>query len=333
MSFPKHFLWGTSVSAAQYEGAWNEGGKSPVLLDYATSGSPQKSYRTLHYLDENGNCQEKDFMITCHIPKGAKLVTFDDLHYTNHRAGDFYHRYKEDIALMKEMGFTTFNTSISWARIYPNGSEGGLNQEGVAFYRDVFTECRNAGIDPVITLYKYDEPIYFDLKYGGWSNRKMIDEFVLFATTCFKEYKDLVNKWITFNELNMLQASTINSVAGSDPSMNQERYEEVHNQMVAAARAVKKAHEINPDNQVGCVVCGVCIYPLTCDPLDIMEAYRSFQDEFCYCADTMIRGEYPSFSTRVWKEKNVHLRISEEDKKDLKEGCADFLAFSYYLSF
>ena len=201
MAIPDKFLWGGSISAAQCEGGWDEGGKSPVQVDFGDPGSTT-DIRWIHYLNADGTRGKmRQFD---HLPQGARYQLFDDISYTNHVGIDFYHRYKEDIALFAELGFTTFNTTISWARIYPHGVEGGVNQEGVEFYRNVFKECRKYGIDPVITLYKYDEPVYLEETYGDWTNREMIHQFVEFARVCFTEYKDLVDKWLTFNEINIL---------------------------------------------------------------------------------------------------------------------------------
>ena len=220
--FPKGFLWGGSISAAQVEGGWNEGGKSPVQIDYAGPdagiGLRPVCYRAAD--GSRGVMQQFD-----KLPEGASYELFDDIDYTNHEASDFYHHWKEDLDLFAEMGFTTFNTTVSWARIYPHGTEGGVNAEGVEFYRQVFAYARELGMDPVITLYKYDEPVYFELTYGDWTNRAMIDEFVAFATTCFKEYRGLVDKWLTFNEINVL--THFRNTA--------ENYVKLHNQMVAAA--------------------------------------------------------------------------------------------------
>lgn len=181
MSFPDKFLWGGSISAAQCEGAWDEDGKSPVQVDFGDPGTTTNN-RYIHYLNADGTRGKmRQFD---HLPKGAKYELFDDVRYTNHVGIDFYHRYKEDIALFAELGFTTFNTTISWARIFPHGVEGGVNQAGVEFYRNVFKECRKYGIDPVITLYKYDEPVYLEETYGDWTNREMIHQFVEFAKVC-----------------------------------------------------------------------------------------------------------------------------------------------------
>ena len=331
MTMKKDFLWGTSISAAQAEGGWNEGGRGPVQVDFADSGNAQTSGRRLFYRKADGT---RDFVpgayaMFPHLPEGGKYESFDDIYYANRNASDFYHHYKEDIELMAEMGFSTFNTTVSWARIFPRGVEGGVNQEGVEFYRDMFTRLREHGIDPIITLYKYDEPVYFEETYGGWTNRAMIDQFVEFARVCFTEYKDLVNKWMTFNEINVLM---LFKDFPHTEAQAKENMQSMHNQIVAAARAVKLAKQINPEMKVGTMICGLCNYPLTPDPLDVMDTYRSFQDVFCYAADAMIRGSYPSFAKRLWKEENVQLNITEQDLKDMKEGTADFLGFSYYMS-
>ena len=326
MSFPKNFLWGGSISATQAEGGWNEGGKSPVQVDYGAAGSTSEM-RWIYYRNADGTRGKmRQFG---KLPEGAHYELFDDLHYINHDATDFYHHYKEDIALFAELGLTSFNTTISWARIYPYGVQGGVNQEGLDFYRDVFTELRKYNIEPVITFYKYDEPVYFEETYGSWCDRRMIDEFVAFTTVCMKEYKGLVKKWLTFNEINVWL------MWAAMPGMNtpiEDRYLQVHNQMVAAARTVIAAHKIDPEIQVGCMIAGSCVYPLTPDPKDVMATYKQFQDNFGYCGDTMMLGEYPTYAERIWKEKGVNLQISEEDKKDLMEGKSDFLAFSYYMS-
>ncbi|MFV0395063.1 MAG: glycoside hydrolase family 1 protein [Coprobacillaceae bacterium] len=331
MSLKKDFLWGTSISAAQAEGGWNEGGKSPTQVDFANVGSASSSGRKLIYEKSDGTKGELTgaYAMFPHLPKDGKYDSFDNVYYSNRKASDFYHHYKEDIALMAEMGFSTFNTTISWARIFPKGINGGINQEGIEFYRDVFTELRKYHIDPIITLYKYEEPVYFEKTYGGWSNRLMIDEFIEFARVCFTEYKDLVDKWMTFNEINVL---LLFRNLPHDKSVAQERYQELHNQLVASAQAVKLAHTINPKNKVGCMMAGMCTYPLTPDPMDVIDNYKYFQDIFCYATDTMIRGQYPSFAKRMWKEDQVNLEITHQDLIDLKEGVCEFLGFSYYMS-
>ena len=201
--FPSDFLWGASTSAYQVEGANLIDGKGPSCQDVKK------------------------------VPEGTSELDV---------CADQYHRYKEDIALLAEMGYTTFNTSISWARIYPHGIKGGVNQEGVEFYRSVFEECRKYGMDPVITLYKYDEPVSLLEQHGGWRNRAMIDEFVEFARVCFTEYKDLVNKWMTFNEINSVLHEPFLSggiYTEKEKLSRQDLYQAVHHELVASALATK----------------------------------------------------------------------------------------------
>lgn len=326
MGFPKNFLWGGSISAAQIEGGWNEGGKSPVAVDFCTAGSTSDR-REIWYEDENGQRAHKVWEAVDELPKGCKYKIYDDLHYTNHVASDFYHRYAEDLALMHEMGYTTFNTSISWARILPYGISGGVNQEGVEFYRDVFKLAREYGMDPVITLYKYDEPVSLNEQHGGWTNRAMIDEFVEFARICFTEYKDLVNKWMTFNEINIIMP-----LEDTPKDIAKRNIIYLHNQLVAAARATKVAHEIDSNLKVGAMICGNMNYPATPDPKDAIATYQRFQDFFGYSADTQIRGAYPPYATRIWKKIGCMPEITDQDKEDLMNGKADFLGFSYYAS-
>ena len=318
MAFPKGFLWGGSISAEQVEGGWDEGGKSPVQLDYAAPAQGV-GWREVHYRNADGS---RGTMRTFErLPEGASYELFDDIHYTNHVAADFYHHWEEDIRLFAEMGWTTFNTSIAWSRIMPHGIEGGVNEEGVAFYENVFKLARELGMDPVITLYKYDEPIYFELTYGGWDNRAMIDEFEAFARVCFERFGKYVNKWLTFNEINVLQI-----VPGNQPLLK------IHNQMIASARAVLAAHEIDPQLKVGCMIAGFCSYPYTCDPADVWLNHKTFQTNFGYTADTMIFGAYPPFAARVQAEAGETIEVSPEDAATLMAGKADFLAYSYYMS-
>ena len=325
MSFPKGFLWGGSISAAQAEGAWNEGGRGACLVDFTTPGST-KSRRTLHYLDKDGNHCTSGLSHNFLIPEGARFEPIEGLHYPYQTGIDFYHRYKEDIALFAEMGWTTFNTSISWARIFPDGMRGGVNREGVEFYRSMFEELRKYGIDPVITLYKYDEPISLSYQYGDWTNRGMIDEFAEFARVCLTEYKDLVNKWLTFNELNGLLLRPL------PKNEAQRNITIMHNMMLASAEAVRLGKQINPENRFGTMLLASLPYPLTPDPLDNLECYYDLQEKYCYCCDTMVRGKYPAFAKRIWNKYDMKMEIFEEDSRILMEGKCDFIAFSYYNS-
>ena len=199
MSFPKGFLWGGATAANQVEGAWNEGGRGPAKTDVTTGGTVSEP-RYITYLDKDGKPGKINQFD--HLPEGATYYVNPDYYYPNHKAVDQYHHYKEDIALFAEMGYKVYRMSISWSRLFPKGIEKTPNVEGVEHYRDVFKELRKYNIEPLVTIWHFDTPLYLEQELGGWQNRELIDHYVRFATTCFTEYKGLVHYWLTFNEIN-----------------------------------------------------------------------------------------------------------------------------------
>lgn len=311
----KEFLWGGAVAAHQLEGGWKEGGKGLSVADVMTAGS-------------HGVPRE----ITAGVVAGK--------YYPNHEAIDFYHRYKEDIALFADMGFKCFRTSIAWSRIFPKGDEATPNEEGLKFYDQLFDECLKYGIEPVVTLSHFEMPYYLVEKYGGFRNRKVIDFFVTFAETCFRRYKDKVKYWMTFNEINN-QANYsqdfftfTNSGIVFEEGENREEimYQAAHYELVASAKAIKVARTINQAFQIGCMIAMCPIYPATCNPSDVLMAQKAMQKRY-YFSDVHVFGKYPSFLTKYWERKNILLDITEEDQKILLEGTVDYIGFSYYMSF
>ncbi len=158
--FPKNFLWGSATASYQVEGGVNEGGKGVTVWD------------TYYHSEDRG--------------------------YTGDVAADHYHRYKEDIKLLKEMGHNTYRLSISWARIFPNGY-GEINQEGLDFYNDLINELIANGIKPNVTIYHWDLPQNL-LDQGGWLNRDNLKHFVDYAKCLFENFGDRVDIWTTINE-------------------------------------------------------------------------------------------------------------------------------------
>ena len=329
MSFPKGFLWGGDISANQAEGGWNEGGKSPNMTDYQLGGTKDTPRMATYQMPDGSYGRTVASIDNVNLPKGAKLACIPGECYPNHKATDFYHHYKEDIKMFAEMGFTAFNLTLSWARIYPHGISGGVNQEGVDFYHRVFAECQKYGIEPIVHLYKYDMPAFYVTEMGGWTNRQLIDEFYQFGRFAIEEYRDQVNYWSTFNEINCAQFTIIDE---SDAKQVQDAYLRLHHQLVASGLVVKYLHDHYPNKQIGCMVAGIFTHPYTCDPKDQILNQKSMQDRFYYCADTFIRGYYPSYAKRLWKELGIHIDVSEEDAKALAEGKVDFLEFSYYFT-
>ena len=327
MGFRKDFLWGGDISAAQCEGAWNEDGRGPTETDYMTCGDASKQ-REVTFKNADGSYGKLPVLITSKLPKGAKYASIEGEYYPNRMAIDHYHHMEEDLALFAEMGFKSLNLTISWARIFPNGYKNGVNLAGVNFYRKELEECKKYGIEPIVTLYKYDMPVYYIEEMGGWTNRELIQEFLEFSRVCFTEFKGLVKYWITFNEINI-----INMIGKIHPEYSkQELFEELHNQLVASAKAVQLAHEIDSNNLIGCMNAGAVHYPFTCNPQDVILSQKRMQDDLFYTADIQVRGHYPSYSVRIWKDNGVNLNISKEDKEYLLKGKADFCAFSYYNS-
>ena len=329
MSFPKNFLWGGAVAANQWEGGWNEGGRGMAMTDVTTGGTvSEPRYVTYIAADgSHGKMRNGD-----KLPAGAHYAVLDEFHYPNQQAVDGYHHYKEDIALFAEMGFKQFRMSISWSRLYPKGNEKEPNKEGVEFYRDMFTEMKKHGIEPLVTLWHFDTPLYLEEYCGGWLNRETIDHYVRYVTTCFTEYNGLVTNWLTFNEINntIMFADFIGT--GLNDESAYEAYQHLHYKFVASAKAVQIGHAINPDYRIGCMICGITWYPATCDPKDILANRHAWEKNIFYCGDVQCRGEYGTYAKRLWDEYHVTLDITDEDLEVLKRGTVDMYTFSYYMS-
>ncbi|MCE0800956.1 6-phospho-beta-glucosidase [Buttiauxella sp. S04-F03] len=310
--FPKDFLWGGAIAANQAEGAYLEGGKGLTTVDTIPHGKDRMSVKL---------GIEKRFSLR------------DDEYYPSHVGIDFYHRYKEDIALMAEMGFTVFRTSIAWSRIYPNGDELAPNAEGIAFYRDMFTECKRQGIEPLVTLCHFDVPMHLVKEYGSWRNRKMVEFFTRYARTCFEAFDGLVKYWLTFNEINILLHSPYSGaglVFEEGDNKEQVKYQATHHELLASALATKIAHEVNPNNQVGCMLAGGNFYPYSCKPEDVWAALEKDRENLFFI-DVQARGAYPAYTKRLFREKGFELEVQPGDDEILK-NTVDFVSFSYYAS-
>jgi len=336
MAFPKGFLWGGAIAANQAEGAWNVDGRGPIKTDFTTGGSVTEP-RYVTYIDKEGHPGKAARGTP--LPQGAKYAVLDDCYYPNHEAVDFYHHYKEDIALFAQMGYKMFRMSISWSRLYPHGDERTPNAKGIEFYRQVFKECQKYGIEPLVTLWHFDTPIYLEENYGGWNNRQLIKFYERYARTCFTEFKGLVKYWLTFNEINhtimtLNNHSAMFSTAGlaNGDKEHQTAYQQLHHQFVASARAVRIGHEIDANNMIGCMICGITYYPGTCDPKDIVANRYTWEKNVYYCGDVMCKGKYPAYAKRLWDEHHVHLALTQQDLTDLKNGTVDMYTFSYYMT-
>jgi 6-phospho-beta-glucosidase len=299
---PKNFLWGGALAAHQVEGAWNEAGRGMSIADVMTAGG-------------NG--------ISRKITEGI----LENEYYPNHEAIDFYHHYKEDIQLFKEMGLKCLRTSISWSRIFPNGTEQEPN------------EVIKNGIEPVITLSHFEMPYNLYKEFGGFGNKEVIPLFVKFAKCVFTRYKDKVTHWMTFNEINNqadgqedLHVWT-NSAMILNETDNKEEvvFQAAMNELIASAYAVREGKKINPNFKIGCMMAYVPIYPHSCNPNDMIASLKINERRYFY-SDVHVRGEVPSYTQKYWERNNYNIEISEEEKAVLKEGTVDYIGFSYYMS-
>lgn len=314
MTFPKNFLWGGALAAHQFEGGVLETSKGLSVADVMTAGA-------------HG------------VPRVITDGVLEGNYYPNHVGIDFYHRYKEDIAMFADLGFKCFRTSIAWSRIFPNGDETEPNEEGLQFYDNVFDELLKYGIEPVITLSHFEMPYHIAKEYGGFMNRQTVDFFVKFAEVVFRRYKDKVKYWMTFNEINN-QMNYHNDIFGWTNSGahfgDYENPEEAmyicgHHTLLASALAVKVGKEINPDFLIGNMIAMVPIYPFSCRPKDVLLASQAMHDRWFFC-DVQVRGHYPAYALKMFERKGFNIQITEEDKAILANGKVDYIGFSYYMT-
>ncbi len=286
-AFPEDFLWGASTSAYQVEGAAAEDGKGLSVQD-------------LHHPAETS-----DFSV----------------------ASDHYHRFLEDVALMKEMGLKAYRFSFSWSRIFPEG-KGKINQEGLNFYHKLVDALCAAGIRPIATLYHFDLPLALD-ENGGWSNRETIDAFEAYAALLFQEFQNQIKDWLTINEQNVmiLHPSAMNP--RGVPSQK-ELYQQNHHMFLASARAIQRLRTIDPEAHIGAAPNIIAVYPKTCAPEDSIAADNWETLRNWLYIDMYAHGRYNSLAWEYLKDHGWQPEIQEGDMELLREARPDFMGVNYY---
>ncbi len=311
MSFPKDFLWGGATAANQCEGAWNVDGKGDSISDHNRAGSRTSStHRTFD------------------------LEISDNYYYPSHTAIDFYHHYKEDIAMFAEMGYKTYRLSINWTRIFPKGDETTPNEAGLTFYDKVFDECAKYGIEPLVTISHFELPFHLGKEYDGFLDKRVIDFYENYAVTLFERYKDKVKYWLTFNEINfgtLPHGLRINGLFNRKYTES-EQYQALHNVFLASARAVIAGHNINPEFKIGCMLAYITMYPKTCKPEDVLKTQQMNDKLNFFCGDVQAKGKYPYYMKRYFEQHNIQVKITPEDEKLLQKGTVDYYTFSYYMT-
>lgn len=293
-SFPQDFLWGASTSAYQTEGAWNEDGKGPSVIDV------RESY-----------------------PKGTCDYTV---------ATDTYHHVEEDVALFAELGLKTYRFSIAWTRIVPDGS-GAENQAGIDFYHRLIDELLKYDIEPLVTMYHFDLPAALDDK-GGWGNRETVDAFERYAKILFREYGGKVKRWLTINEQNMmiLHGDALGTTRLRGMEAKKDLYQQNHNMFVAQAKAMIACHEMLDDALIGPAPNIAPVYAATESPVDVITADNWWAIRNWLYLDLSVRGEYNGIAWAYLKERGWEPHIEEGDMELLKAAKPDFIAFNFYNS-
>ena len=291
--FPEGFMWGASSAAWQVEGGTADGGRTPAIIDL--------------------NSKTKK--------------PFAD----NSIAADHYHHVEEDVALMAEAGFGSYRFSISWSRIIPE--EGVINPEGIAFYNKLINALVRNHIEPIVTLYHYDLPVWVDEKYNGWHDRGVIDAFDFYCRTCFREFGDRVKYWLSINEQNMqiLYGNWLGLDKGCTDWFK-EKWDINHIMNLCHAKAVIACHEMVEGGKIGPVPGYVPFYPESCRPMDQIAAMDAEELTEKMWDDLYVFGEYNGFIKRYWKENGIEPKILPGDMELIRSAKIDFFAINCYRS-
>jgi 6-phospho-beta-glucosidase len=313
MALQPGFLWGGAISAVQAEGAYLKDGKGLSNFDML----PMNDRRLKDVMMDEDN-----------------IFTEMDQNYPSHSGNDFYHRYKEDIAMLAEMGFKCFRFSISWTRIFPNGDEPEPNQAGMTFYENIIAELKNHNIEPMITISHFDIPMNLVEKFGGWANRKVVDYHLHYSKTLLQHFGHQVKYWIPFNEMNMVMH--IPFIGGGltftkNEQKLEKKYQAAHHQLLANALAIKAGKQINSELRFGCMLAAGKTYPYTCKPEDVFASLESDKHNLFF-SDVQVYGEYPRYIEPYFNKNGISICTELEDYEILKNNTVDFVSFSYYSS-
>lgn len=318
--FPKEFLWGGALSAPQAEGAYDVDGKTLTIPDCHV------------YNDKNDRKVTKQVQLNRGAIEEAKVSK--ERKFPKRWGIDFYHKYKDDLKLFKEMGFKVFRYSISWARILPQG-DYNVNEKGLEFYDQLIDEIISNDMIPLITISHFDFPIVLVDKYSGWYSRELIDLYVHYCKILFDRYKDKVKYWITFNEINMsIKAGqkTLGILNEGQENYEQMLFQGLHHQFVAAAKVTEYAHSLNADLQIGSMVAYFTTYAHTCNPDDAFAMLQEDQMKNQFYLDVLNKGEYPYYSWTYMKNRGIELVLEKDDLSIIAAHPADFVGMSYYNS-
>ena len=297
--FPSNFLWGSASSAYQIEGAYQADHKGLSIWD-VYANIPGNTFQ-----NTNGN-------VAC----------------------DHYHRMREDVQLMKEMGLKAYRFSISWPRILPSG-RGEVNEQGMQFYEQLIDLLRDKEIEPIVTLYHWDLPLALQEEYKGWESRAIVDDFLHYAQVCFQRFNGKVNYWIVLNEPNIFtQLGYLLAMHPPKLQDYQQYLNTFHHTALVHAAVIKHFKKTGYEGKIGSSIAYTPGYPATSSAEDLEALDRYYQTNCWYLMDLYHKGEYPQKGKALIERMGYQLPMTQEDELLLQEGCtqADFIGINYYQS-
>ncbi|AUM62717.1 glycoside hydrolase family 1 protein [Spiroplasma monobiae] len=323
LEFPKNFLWGGATAANQIEGAYDVDGKTLSLLEMI----PYVELKDRTDIEASRKLTKQDILDSIDNKKG--------LHYPKRFGNDFYNRYKEDIRLFKEAGLKVFRMSVAWTRIFPNGNDEKPNATGMSFYKNVFEECKAQGLEVMLTINHFDLPFWVIQKGLTWRDKELSDCYLRFAKLLMDEFNGYVKYWLPFNEINLgvliTRQFSDKEQEGGVMQKILSSYGDLHKQFVAQAKVVEYSKKY-PHIKVGCMVADTTSYPIDCNPINVLENQRMEHMKKFFYYDVMVKGEYPGYALRMFKEYGVEINKEAGDDELLKKFPVEFISFSYYMS-
>lgn len=296
IKFPKGFLWGSSISAEQSEGRFEGDGKGLTTWDKFYEIEPYKFYKEI----------------------GPSKTT------------GIYENYSEDIKLLKETGHNVFRTSISWARLIPEGI-GEVNEKAVEFYRNYFEKLKENGIEPFVNLSHFDIPLVLEEKFGGFGSKEVVEAYRQYAKKSFELFGDIVKTWFTFNEpIVSVECGYLKQYHYPLEVDSKKAVQVAYNLALASSKAIKEFRNIVKDGKIGIILNLTPAYPRLNNPADIKAARIAELFANKSFLDPAVRGEYDRELVEIIKKHNLLPEYKEEELEIIRNNRVDILGINYY---
>lgn len=295
MKFPDNFLWGAATSGPQSEGQMDK--QKQNIFDYWYEKEPELFYDKV----------------------GPSITS------------KFYNTYREDIKMMKELGFNSFRTSIQWTRLIKNYETGEADEKAIAFYNEVIDECLRNDIIPIMNLHHFDMPIELLHTYGGWESRHVVDLFVKFASTCFSLFKDRVMYWTTFNEpMVIVDGGYLYQFHYPNIKDGKRAIQIMYHINLASAKAIVEYRKQCSTGKIGIILNVTPAYARS-ENIEDQKA-KEFADLFFNKSflDPAVLGKFPDKFIKILENDHVLWTAEDNDKDIFQNGKVDFLGMNYY---